>query len=1089
MKMYQPMLFVGLGGTGCLIGAELERQLRDEICGPDGTAFSRRAPDGKLMPYQLPSCVQFVYADFSEAQLNRLPYRQAEGGLRAAYSQTSRASHNLLPKVDSSPEITRSLRVALPMDVRPWLPPREDEPHIAPLAQGAGQLPTVGRACLFETFRNGLDAALEPLQTAIKKIVRSGVDMNALGGDLQARGWDVFVAFSVAGGTGAGIFYDYLHLVAKAFDDAGLRVKIYPMVLMPSAFRDHQGGGRAAELNAARALVDLFRLVDTQNAPDASDELGDDSVVDSAVVRYPDVNVRMRPSIVQTAFLFSRTAGIEREDLHRSVVSMIMSLISTGPDRGQSGAGEAQSFAESFVNRSADRADRAGSGIGRKGVSTGLVAQMTIPVDELAELLAGRLLAAGVSRLDEQARAETDRGRELIRRLFGSAGIEELWGRKPEDFNDVETERGAAAINRALAVRRDEMLDALDRLDGGLHDAVRDLARAFNPAAGVPDLIRSAGIDPFRLYWTVTGRTEAADKVVREGFAGMVRGRRREPDRPAGVEVAPPQPQRIRDRVPGAVRARWADPEVHDSLADQDRWYEWRSRAVWHRHWNEHAQRWLRTLEGFEGDVSAVREAFLGFVAGEKEFFRQRRQELYRERTAVSYLLPPQSDLARFYDDVIRRLVRAESLGDTADAGDLVRALIPAELWQRVYGSAVGRDPQEGVLLLKDHLKRRILELFVSSGGRDEQPLLPSLGELLAAAATGDRSLLDERTLEWYRQKIASLLLPGFEPEGSGRLRTLIVYPETKQDAQVRRFLEQRLLLPRDADVDYRAATTDSISVVMYRSTMSLTEVPEVCRVMRTYAQAVKEDRRDDHLMWRQRLGWREDWMAGTPEERTHILHRLLCAMWNGQIEVRGDPGSPRRIRVTSRTSDGVAMTLDLNWYDQAVSSWGSLLPAYEAWTLLDNGSVAQDFCASLMRTVPAALESPPRPPSPLLREFVDVVAPSQLKLLDGPRFAGEEWVRPLHEFWRDTLTRALDQRFSGPGHGPRTTLRRLLASYGDGPEVERAERLDRSDRAAADDDWADADGARRPAPPRREPRGASDWSNEDDAGFGGEDV
>ena len=56
MKLYQPVLFVGLGGTGCDIGAELERRMREEICGPDGNDFRKlRAKEG-MLPYQLPSC-------------------------------------------------------------------------------------------------------------------------------------------------------------------------------------------------------------------------------------------------------------------------------------------------------------------------------------------------------------------------------------------------------------------------------------------------------------------------------------------------------------------------------------------------------------------------------------------------------------------------------------------------------------------------------------------------------------------------------------------------------------------------------------------------------------------------------------------------------------------------------------------------------------------------------------------------------------------------------------------------------------------------------------------------------------------------
>ena len=50
MKLYQPVLFVGLGGTGCDIGAEFERRLREEICGPDGHAFAPNAGKERCFP-------------------------------------------------------------------------------------------------------------------------------------------------------------------------------------------------------------------------------------------------------------------------------------------------------------------------------------------------------------------------------------------------------------------------------------------------------------------------------------------------------------------------------------------------------------------------------------------------------------------------------------------------------------------------------------------------------------------------------------------------------------------------------------------------------------------------------------------------------------------------------------------------------------------------------------------------------------------------------------------------------------------------------------------------------------------------------
>ncbi|MEJ8671221.1 hypothetical protein WKI71_31030 [Streptomyces sp. MS1.AVA.1] len=61
-------------------------------------------------PFQLPDCLQFVYADYSEADLHRLPQFNVDPSLRAAYARTSRATHNLLPNFDASPEVTKMLR-------------------------------------------------------------------------------------------------------------------------------------------------------------------------------------------------------------------------------------------------------------------------------------------------------------------------------------------------------------------------------------------------------------------------------------------------------------------------------------------------------------------------------------------------------------------------------------------------------------------------------------------------------------------------------------------------------------------------------------------------------------------------------------------------------------------------------------------------------------------------------------------------------------------------------------------------------------------------------------------------------------------
>src|SRR2546423_15453010 len=102
---------------------------------------------------------------------------------------------------------------------------------------------------------------------------------------------------------------------------------------MPSAFDDTQGGGRPAELNAGSALVDLFRLIDDQNAKGSPNELDASGAHGTIAVRYPRLEqVALMANTIQTAFLFGRpVGGGRRDDLNRSMVSLMTSLIGAGP--------------------------------------------------------------------------------------------------------------------------------------------------------------------------------------------------------------------------------------------------------------------------------------------------------------------------------------------------------------------------------------------------------------------------------------------------------------------------------------------------------------------------------------------------------------------------------------------------------------------------------------------------------------------------------------------------------------------------------------------------------------------------------------
>ncbi len=1017
MKLYQPILFVGLGGTGCQIGAELERRLREEICGPDGSLFQRKRADAQR--YQLPACLQFVYADVNQADLDRLPLSVVPADRHVPAAQlTAHYIRDLVPQVEIYPQVAVNLRVAAADAVRGWLPPAQGEPRVL-VRKGAGQMPTVGRAALFETLRSGLAPAVRGLETALGNMSghQAASDLLKLAGPgsrPDPRAVDVFVAFSVAGGTGAGIFYDYLHLIAEQFESTELKPKIYPLVLMPSAFRDGSGGGRAAELNAGRALLDMFRLVDHQNSGDAVRTMPGMNLgsadQDEIAVRYPtEGRIVMRPAITQTAFLFARPVGAEPSDLRRSVVSLIMSLIGTDLGEQKSTEGEQhQSFADNFVNATHERQSLAENGIGNRGVSTSLVTSLTTPVEELADIVAGRLLRVGIEDLREPT-AGTESNRTLIEEFLTLSHIHPIFARRQAEFAEPEPAAGVRDVTAALTDRVTAMRAALKELRVQLDRDVPAMVSGFDPRDAVAQLLTR--IDPFRLRRVVFGHEALDDSVDKEGARGLMQRRRESPAAPAGFGEAPPVLPALRNRA-GVIRVRWTDDVPADARRDQNTWYRWRSRVLWTEPWSSQSSRWMRALDAVDENLRGLNQALSDMARQDLERFRDRSDYLYRPRVGVAFHLPA-GNLEQFYQSVVTRIRDRQDLPPTAGDAELLRRLMGESGWREVYTKATESTPDRAVNDLRDRIKIQV-KTYLQEEVDGRPALLPRLRDLLnqAAGMTSERSRFSDDELAEFTGRLVGLVPANFTPQGTGVLKILVSYPGVKNKA-VEDFLEQSLSLPTDPGnlFEFRETTAETISVVLFRSGMGVTDVREVRQVLRTWADAIRDPRPEDFLPWRQRTGYDFGYLATREEHRVRILHRLLCAMWDGKVHAEGDPASPSRALVEL---NGVTMSLDLKAMEDA-SSWGSLLQAYELWTLADNGDAERVFCAQLMRAVPRDLDQGGHPPAKLFEQLVDQ-ADDQIAridlMLDGMNPAGRSRALLLRSFWDQTLPAALDHPF-----------------------------------------------------------------------------
>jgi hypothetical protein len=286
------MVYVGVGGTGLDIGRSLEQMLRDEITGPDGRRLIARGGSfGNFEPKQLPGFIQSLYLDFSEQEIVSLQNELGQGSGDVA-AKTATFIRSLSNAGHASSDVTNLLRsstTAAPI-VESWLPPKMsdwgNEPTFAPLATGAGQYPTIGRAALFAFMeRFGAEALMRDIRRPLESINTSMGQLEEYTGNSNpSRTVYFLVGGSLSGGTGGGLFLDIIRLVAHAAQEklGTTPFVVVPLVLLPSAFDRALAPGKRknATLNSIRALADLGFMVDEQNAPSTAGE--------KATAAYPD---------------------------------------------------------------------------------------------------------------------------------------------------------------------------------------------------------------------------------------------------------------------------------------------------------------------------------------------------------------------------------------------------------------------------------------------------------------------------------------------------------------------------------------------------------------------------------------------------------------------------------------------------------------------------------------------------------------------------------------------------------------------------------------------------------------------------------
>lgn len=408
-------MYIGLGGTGLKVGTELEQLLRRQICGADGLQLIGKGKFSSYKRDQLPTFFQSVYIDYSQQEMAGLRDHLRELDPTAIDRTTSFVA--TLSSAAAYQHIAAKLRAEHPALVAEWLPGSDGEPTHAPMSTGAAQFPTVGRAALFDRLSDvGVEGVFKPMQEAFSRLANSQGDLDSYtdvvgAGKKSGHSWAViFIATSLSGGTGSGLFLDVVKIATAMAQQAfpGTEVFVIPLIAAPSAFKDSASGEQMhmLNLNFARGILDLGELVDHSNSSDTTRERWFRQRYPGASKVEYDITAGGAAAPLATTFLFSRPAAYQDpKDLWRSMALYATTLVSEADtailndDSGEmTGAMAPESvdrfaFFQDIINlRSKNDTESLRTlhptGIGRLSLIESATASLAIPLKRLSFFLA-----------------------------------------------------------------------------------------------------------------------------------------------------------------------------------------------------------------------------------------------------------------------------------------------------------------------------------------------------------------------------------------------------------------------------------------------------------------------------------------------------------------------------------------------------------------------------------------------------------------------------------------------------------------------------------------------------------------------------
>jgi hypothetical protein len=900
MSFGQRFIYVGVGGSGQSIGRELEGMLRRQICGPDGG--KARGPQGRLpelRPYQLPRFIQTVYVDVSESDLASTKVSLHPDP--SVVDETATFVH-ALPKFSSSNQITNQLRTTLNHETNQWLPPRTGdwgtEPTFAPLAVGAGQYPTIGRAALFAMLEDlGPEGLFRQFDISLSRITSSLGDLKRYNPNGQVgKKVIVLIGGSLSGGTGGGIFYDIVQLfVHRAVERLGFAPTVIPLITLPRAFDGVLSASkrRSSRLNAARGIADIGHFIDLQNAPPANTQLP---------ISYPKgLKISIPSGTVKSAFLFDTPVDMKTGGVERSIARFALDLVSDveaskmpGVD---SNATRYMPLLDKLVNDTGLLQLRHPTYVGNRPLAMAAAVEIPDEMNSVARLIAEDLFKDYVKSLTPiQANLEAD---DIVRTRFS----EEVSLLAPESLgltrqlNSVCDATSTNMLNRALSDYIKDAKAYLDPKEG----------QAGGARLGTNDAVARLGTDSKAIGAIARVVAQATDKPIPAVLFGIQGGLKQVESKAGLPHNASPE------KLPwptfnALIQRRWPKPTLVPKRGLRDKFNKFEKL--------QSDEAWRNFIKSDEGGkirgaaANALNRTgeLIGELTRHVDAFDKEREKMIPSLQGAAMLNSAAADAKDFYVSVSEgaRKVLAHSFSEAViDTVQIAARVITVSQndamlrWQQQDNGSIDRLANR----LVEGIQTQVLNVLQTNADVYMRlEILLNKADVKAASLSQEDVAVSRLRAMILNKVNTSLVPPVLSPEAETRLAVSFPGADTdkkkewlkdvlKDNPSLVSFLDGMTIVPNSA--------AESIGVSLSVVGLGVLDVPDAALAMNTWIEASHSPKGTDRLAWRQRLGYRDAIDFVSHPDRITMLRQLLVAAYNGRLTAHEAADDPSQLGAT----------------------------------------------------------------------------------------------------------------------------------------------------------------------------------------------